>query len=258
MVRHSASVLPVLINSGKRAPEGKDAKPKTRKLSRTRNLLKQIKQLQKRENPDIIPKTTITELIRKYLRDASSNLGTAKPVERIQGSAVIAIKILVERMALAFAEDSNMAAAHAKRVRVMKKDLDFITKLMPERDHENYSNGTFAPAVTHLTSSIYQQKGGKLAAYARELAVRHKNLKLPRYIRRTQIKRLFRMAGAIQMSTDVYEVMVGYIEGVLIEIMNQTVIYTAHAKRSTVMAEDVIRGAKTMAREPQTLYGFGC
>ena len=68
------------------------------------------------------------------------------------------------------------------------------------------------------------------------------------------IRRLARRGGVKRLSGLVYEETRGVLKTFLENIINDTVIYTTHARRKTVTAMDVVHALK---RQGRTLYGFG-
>lgn len=68
------------------------------------------------------------------------------------------------------------------------------------------------------------------------------------------LKRLARRGGVKRMSGDIYEVSRALIKVFLETIVKDAVVYTQHARRKTVTANDVVHALRRNGRE---LYGYG-
>ena len=68
------------------------------------------------------------------------------------------------------------------------------------------------------------------------------------------IRRLARKGGVKRIHGTVYEETRGVLRNYIVQIMQDAVEYTLHARRRTVMALDVVNALK---RNGRTLYGFG-
>lgn len=255
MVRDSQRALSTQqsIEELKAKPQERSAKDH-RRPSKSRRLLKQLKEIQKlqrRESPEIIPLVTVRELIQRLLGDEAINF-------RMQGPVPLAIRELVERMSLEFLSDMMLAAIHAKRVTVQAKDLRFIQMLKPDRVHDNGVEGSFKqdfPEFHDFISGTSRIAGKNYIG--KGASVRHRMIVKKRYIRPAQVRKLARMAGIRRMAKELYEPMVQYMESVMFDIIEKALIYTRHARRRTIYTIDIIRGARIMAQEPQNLAGYG-
>jgi histone H4 len=73
-------------------------------------------------------------------------------------------------------------------------------------------------------------------------------------ISKPAIRRLARRGGVKQVSGKVYEESRSVLKTFLENVIRDAVLYTAHARRKTVTANDVVYALK---RQGTTLYGFG-
>ena len=73
-------------------------------------------------------------------------------------------------------------------------------------------------------------------------------------ISKPAIRRLARRGGIKRISSHFYEEARGVLQKFLENLIQDTVIYTGHANRKTVLAMDVIYALK---RQGKTIYGFG-
>lgn len=72
-------------------------------------------------------------------------------------------------------------------------------------------------------------------------------------ITKPAIRRLARRGGVKRISHDIYNETRGVLKGFLESIVRDTITYTEHARRKTVLAMDVIYGLK---RQGRVLYGY--
>ena len=73
-------------------------------------------------------------------------------------------------------------------------------------------------------------------------------------ITKADIRRLARRGGITRMSAEVYDVAREIIRSYLMRLVSDTVTYTQHANRKTIVALDVVYALKRQGRH---LYGFG-
>ena len=73
-------------------------------------------------------------------------------------------------------------------------------------------------------------------------------------ITKPAIRRLARRGGVKRISGFVYEEVRGVLKIFLTNLIRDTVVYTEHARRKTVVAMDVVHALK---RQGKIVYGFG-
>jgi len=86
-------------------------------------------------------------------------------------------------------------------------------------------------------------------------AVRHRKVlrNAIRGVTKPAIRRLARRGGVKRISSLVYEDVRAELKHFLESVLHKTILYTKHARRTTVTAQDVVYALK---REGQVLYGF--
>ena len=72
-------------------------------------------------------------------------------------------------------------------------------------------------------------------------------------ISKPAIRRLARRGGVKRMSGLIYEETRGVLKTFLTNLLRDTIVYTQHAQRKTVMTMDVVHA---LARQGRTIYGF--
>jgi histone H4 len=99
-------------------------------------------------------------------------------------------------------------------------------------------------------------KGGKTLGKILSGAKRHKKpqKELILGITKPAIRRLARRGGVKRISALVYDETRNVLREFLVNVIRDTVTYTEHAKRKTVMALDIVYALK---RQGKSLYGFG-
>ena len=75
---------------------------------------------------NLLPRAPFQRLIRS-ISDAID------PETRFQSAALLALQEAAEAYVIGMFEDSNLCAVHAKRVTVMKQDLDLARRIRGER-----------------------------------------------------------------------------------------------------------------------------
>jgi histone H4 len=73
-------------------------------------------------------------------------------------------------------------------------------------------------------------------------------------ISKPSIRRLARRGGVKRISGKVYDEIRGVLRVFLEKVVHDAVVYTEHARRTTVTAMDVVYALKSQGR---TIYGFG-
>ena len=113
--------------------EGSAASPKVvtqRKPRRNRPgtvALREIRKYQKSTDL-LLRKLPFKRLVREIL---IAEIGSST-VQRIQGSAVLALQEITEAYLVGLLEDTNLCAMHAKRVTIMPKDMQLARKIRGE------------------------------------------------------------------------------------------------------------------------------
>lgn len=110
--------------SAARRDEGGIKKP--RKWRPGTVALREIKKYQKSTDL-LLQKFPFSRFVREVMRDYKTNT-------RFQASAMMALQEAIEAHMVDLCEQANLAAIHAKRVTVMRKDLDHVGRMM-ERGH---------------------------------------------------------------------------------------------------------------------------
>jgi histone H4 len=98
----------------------------------------------------------------------------------------------------------------------------------------------------------YGKIGGKGAKIGAKRKIGQKDVLLG--ISKPAIKRLARRGGVKRISALIYDETRGVLKSYLHDILRDTITYTEHAKRKTVIAMDVVYALK---RQGKSLYGFG-
>ncbi len=91
--------------------------------------LREIKRYQK-STEALVPRAPFQRLVRSVCSDIDPNL-------RFQSQALVALQEASEAYLVGLFEDTNLASLHAKRVTVMKKDMDLARRIRGDanRDH---------------------------------------------------------------------------------------------------------------------------
>lgn len=93
--------------------------------------LREIKQLQ-RSTDTIIPKAPFQRLVKDISRQFEDLFGFSDPI-RFSSEALLALQEAAEAYMISIFEDTNLAAIHAKRQTIMKKDMDLARRIRGDR-----------------------------------------------------------------------------------------------------------------------------
>ena len=142
--------------------EGVAAKAITKKQRRWRPgtvALREIKKFQKTTNL-LIPHAPFM----RKVREIASRI---EPDMRFKPSAIDALQEAAEAHLIGLMEDSNLAAIHAKRVTVMKKDIELALRIRGDFKHNYLSAPNVDPDLAYF-SLPYK---GALSAAEKELVL---------------------------------------------------------------------------------------
>jgi len=115
----------------------------------------------------------------------------------------------------------------------------------------NISNKTIKKTDRVVTSG----KGGKGKAFGKigSKRMKYNSREIILGITKPAIRRLARRGGVKRISHDIYNETRGVLKGFLENVVKDTITYTEHARRKTVLAMDVIYALK---RQGRALYGY--
>merc|ERR1712151_916107 len=88
--------------------------------------LREVKKYQK-SIANLLPRASFQRLVRSIVSDMDHEL-------RFQSSALMALQEATEAYVVGVFEDTNLCAIHAKRMTVMKKDMDLARRLRGDRN----------------------------------------------------------------------------------------------------------------------------
>ena len=78
-----------------------------------------------------LPKLPFQRLVQEIAENICQDNGTQ--LKRFQSTAILALQEASEAYLVGLFEDTNLCAIHAKRVTIMKKDMDLALRIRGER-----------------------------------------------------------------------------------------------------------------------------
>jgi len=100
--------------------------------------LREIRQYQKSTDL-LIRKAPFCRLTREIMREFDRDGNTTQRIERMAGTAILAIQEAAESYLVRLNEDANLCTIHAKRVTIMPKNIQLARRIRGEKD----SNGRY-------------------------------------------------------------------------------------------------------------------
>ena len=119
----------------KTAPANKGIKKNSQDQEKRKNrfrpgtvALREIKKYQKSHDM-LLPRAPFQRLVRHIAGGIDNSL-------RFQSNALVALQETTEAYLVGIFEDSNLCAIHAKRVTIMKKDMDLARRIRGDANHD--------------------------------------------------------------------------------------------------------------------------
>ena len=94
--------------------------------------LREIRRYQKSTDL-LIRKAPFQRLVREIMEKLNADSGVEDKPMRVQSTAVLALQEAAEAYLIGLFEDTNLCAIHAKRVTIMKKDMQLARRIRGER-----------------------------------------------------------------------------------------------------------------------------